>query len=322
MLAKKKLTILVLPSSPHKRVFSISVPVLMLTAVFFSFCILLFMASAGAWRMYRFQEVEQKSQLLEMENRCAKSQIQDQESRIKHLTQEILNIREKAGYVQSYLGLKPQGPSVGKIGQGGVELTPRSAALSSKSFSTEIHQRPSTPTTHAASLSAQDIRQLDADLQQIVGALQGRQEKLDHTPSVSPVDPQESWISSSYGVRISPFTGKEQFHPGVDIAGAEKTPIIAPAKGTVAFVGKDGALGMSVRIKHDSACESTYGHLNKAAVKKGQHVERGEVIGYMGNSGRSTGHHLHYEIAKNGKNVNPLQYMMDWENDNFAMRSE
>jgi murein DD-endopeptidase MepM/ murein hydrolase activator NlpD len=159
-------------------------------------------------------------------------------------------------------------------------------------------------------------------LQQIVGALQGRQEKLDHTPSVSPIDPQESWISSSYGVRISPFTGKEQFHPGVDIAGAEKTPIVAPAKGTIVFAGKDGALGMSVRIKHDSVHESIYGHLHKASVKKGQHVERGEVIGYMGNSGRSTGPHLHYEIVKNGKNVNPFQYMMDWKTDNLVMLAE
>jgi murein DD-endopeptidase MepM/ murein hydrolase activator NlpD len=322
MLTKKKLTILVMPSSPHKRVFSISVPILMLTAVFFAFGILLFMASAGVWRTYRFQQVEQESHRLEIENRSAQSQIQDQERKIQHLTQEILSIREKAGYVQSYLGLKPQGPGVGKIGQGGVELTLRSAALSSKSFSSEIHQRPSTSTTQAAFLSPQDIRQLDADLQQIVGALQGRQEKLDHTPSVSPVDPQESWISSSYGVRISPFTGKEQFHPGVDIAGAEKTPIVTPAKGTIAFVGKDGALGMTVRIKHDSVYESTYGHLDKASVKKGQHVDRGDVIGSMGNSGRSTGHHLHYEIEKNGKNVNPFQYMMDWKNDSFAMRAE
>jgi murein DD-endopeptidase MepM/ murein hydrolase activator NlpD len=59
--------------------------------------------------------------------------------------------------------------------------------------------------------------------------------------------------------------------------------------------------------------------LDKAAVKRGQQVNRGDVIGYMGNSGRSTGHHLHYEIEKNGKNVNPLNYMTDWKNDNFAM---
>jgi murein DD-endopeptidase MepM/ murein hydrolase activator NlpD len=320
MPAKRNLTILVLPRSPNKSVFSISVPVLALAVVFLAFSGLLFMASTGAWRMHRFQQIEQESQRLETENRCAKTQIQDQESRIEHLTQEIVSIRQKAGYVQSYLGLKPQSPGSGNIGQGGVELSPPRGALPSKTSFMETHQHPST--THLASLSVRDIRQLDADLQQIVGALQGRQEKLDHTPSISPVNPQESWVSSHYGVRISPFTGKEQFHPGLDIAGAEGTPILAPAKGTVDFVGKDGALGMSVRIKHDSVYESTYGHLDKASVKKGQRVDRGDVIGYMGNSGRSTGRHLHYELAKNGKNVNPLHYMMDWKNDNLVMLAE
>jgi murein DD-endopeptidase MepM/ murein hydrolase activator NlpD len=310
MQAKRNLTILVLPSSPHQRVFSIPVPILVLSAVFLSFGFLLFLAAAGAWSMYRLQQVEQESKRLAIENRAAKNQIQDQEIKIEYFIREISGIREKAGYVQSYLGLKPQDAGVGQIGQGGVELTPRGK---------ETHQLTDTSATHAPSLSTQDIRQLDTDLHQLVGALKGRQDKLDRTPSLSPVDPQESWISSTYGARISPFTGKEQFHPGVDIAGAEKTTIVAPGKGTVAFVGKDGALGMSVRIKHDSVYESTYGHLDKATVKKGQHVERGEVIGYMGNSGRSTGHHLHYEIAKNGKNVNPLKYMADWKNDHFVM---
>jgi murein DD-endopeptidase MepM/ murein hydrolase activator NlpD len=310
MQAKRNLTILVLPSSPHQRVFSIPVPILVLSAVFLSFGFLLFLASAGTWSMYRLQQVEQESKRLAIENRAANSQIQDQEIRIEYLIREISGIREKAGYVQSYLGLKPQDAGVGQIGQGGVELTLRRK---------ETHQLTNTSATPAPSLSTQDIRQLDTDLHQLVGALKGRQDKLDRTPSLSPVDPQESWISSAYGARISPFTGKEQFHPGVDIAGAEKTPIVAPAKGTVAFVGKDGALGMSVRIKHDSVYDSTYGHLDKATVKKGQHVERGEVIGYMGNSGRSTGHHLHYEVEKNGKNVNPLKYMADWKNDHFVM---
>jgi murein DD-endopeptidase MepM/ murein hydrolase activator NlpD len=298
------------------------VPILVVSAVFLVSGILLVMASAGAWSMYRVQRAERESRLLEVENRWARSQIQDQGVRIETLTRELSSIREKAGYVQSYLGLKPPGTSVGKIGQGGVELTSRNATLRSHSPSATTLQPAKTPGTHSVSLSAQDIRQLDADLQQMVSALEERQQKLDRTPSVSPVDPQGSWISSSYGVRISPFTGKEQFHPGVDIAGAEKTPIVAPAKGTVVFAGKDGPLGLTVRIKHDSVYETTYGHLHHVSVKKGQPVDRGEVIGHMGNSGRSTGHHLHYEIEKNGKNVNPFLYMTDWKSDNLVMLSE
>jgi murein DD-endopeptidase MepM/ murein hydrolase activator NlpD len=322
MQAKRKLTFLVMPSCPHKRVFSLSVPFSTVAVIFLTFGMILFIASAGAWRMYRFHQVEQKSYRLEMENRLAKTQIKDQGSRIEYLTQEIFRIRERTGYIQNYLGLKPQGAGSGKIGQGGVELTPQGVLKSSKFVSSELHQHVSIPTTNVDSLSPQDIGQLDADLKQVVGALQERQEKLDHTPSISPVDPRESWISSSYGVRISPFTGKEKFHPGVDIAGGERTSIMAPAKGIVVFMGRDGSLGMTVRIRHDSVHESTYGHLNKASVKKGQHVERGDVIGYMGNSGRSTGPHLHYEVEKNGKSVNPLPYMMDWRDGHLVMAAE
>jgi murein DD-endopeptidase MepM/ murein hydrolase activator NlpD len=79
---------------------------------------------------------------------------------------------------------------------------------------------------------------------------------------------------------------------------------------------------MTVRIKHDSVYETTYGHLSHISVKKGQTVDRGEVIGYMGNSGRSTGPHLHYEIEKNGRNVNPVGYMTDWKNDHLVMFAE
>lgn len=322
MPAKGKLTILVLPSSPHRSAFNLSVPVPIVTGLVLAFGILLFLASAGAWRMHHLHEVEQKSLRLEMENQSAKIQIQDQERKIEHLTREILTIREKAEYVQNYLGLRPQDPGAAKIGQGGVELSPRSPLSSSKSPSSGHRRSSGDRKAPAHSLSPQDIHQLNSDLQAILGALRTRQDRLDHTPSISPVDPQGTWISSSYGLRISPFTGKEQFHPGVDIAGAEGTPIVAPAKGTVVFVGKDGPLGMSVRIKHDSVFETTYGHLQKASVKKGQAVERGEVIGFMGNSGRSTGHHLHYELACNGKTVNPLQYMLDWKNENLVMLAD
>ncbi|HYQ61469.1 MAG TPA: hypothetical protein VEP29_10465, partial [Desulfatiglandales bacterium] len=168
MQAKRNLTILVLPSSPHQRVFSIPVPIFVLSAVFLFFGFLLFLASAGAWSMYRLQQVERESNRLAIENRAAKSQIQDQETKIEYLIREISGIREKAGYVQSYLGLKPQDAGVGQIGQGGVELTPRRK---------DTHQLTDTSTTHAPALSTQDIHQLDTDLHQLVGALKGRQDK-------------------------------------------------------------------------------------------------------------------------------------------------
>ena len=105
---------------------------------------------------------------------------------------------------------------------------------------------------------------------------------------------------------------------GIDIAGWKGIPIIAPANGKVIVVKKRHLLGLTVKIKHNSEFETVYGHLLKAAVKKGQHVERGAVIGYMGNSGRSTGYHLHYEVTKNGKHVDPFHYILD-RNDTSSL---
>jgi murein DD-endopeptidase MepM/ murein hydrolase activator NlpD len=321
MMTKRKMTFLVMPSNPERRAFSFSFGFSTLTVLFFAFGFILIIASAGAWSMYRYHRVAQRSYRVELDNRSAKSQLQEQKKRIEYLNQEMLKIREKAGYIQNYLGLKPQGSGSAKIGQGGVELPPQSVLLS-HSFSSQHQPLPTRASIHTDDLSPHDIDQLGADLQQIVGALQGRQEKLNRTPSLSPVNPRQSWISSPFGMRTSPFTDKEEFHPGIDIAGDEETPILAPAKGTIAFVGKDGSLGMSVRIRHDSEYETTFGHLKKAAVNRGQHVERGEVIGYMGNSGRSTGPHLHYEVAKNGKRMNPFKYMMDWSDNRLAVITE
>ena len=80
-------------------------------------------------------------------------------------------------------------------------------------------------------------------------------------------------------------------------------------------------MGLMVKIKHDSTYQTVYGHLLKAAAKRGQRIKRGEVIGYMGNSGRSTGYHLHYEVRKNGKRINPFSHMMDWDKNSTLMAS-
>jgi murein DD-endopeptidase MepM/ murein hydrolase activator NlpD len=327
MEAKRRLTFLVIPSSPHKRSFSISVPFLMVPGLFFAFGFVLLIAFAGIWRSYHYHQIAQNAHRLEMENRAAKAHIKDQEGKIEQLTQALLKISERTAYIQNYLGLKAEGagsgmPPSGMRAQGGIELAPQNVSKSYKPYSAGVDRQGSIEDAKTGSFSLQDIGQLDADLKQIVGTLRGRQEKLERVPSISPVGPRESWISSPYGMRISPFTGQEQFHPGIDIAGAERTPIMAPAKGTVVFVGREGSLGMTVRIKHDSLYESTYGHLKKAAVKKGQRVDQGDVIGYMGNSGRSTGPHLHYAIEKNGKNVNPFPYMKDWRDGSPVLAAE
>lgn len=131
---------------------------------------------------------------------------------------------------------------------------------------------------------------------------------LSHTPTIRPT---EGWVSSTFGYRISPFTEKRELHKGIDIANRVGTPIIATADGVVTFVGSKGLLGNVIVIDHGYGVKTRFAHLNKALAKRGDRVKRGEIIAKMGNTGRSTGPHLHYEVHLNGVPVNPEKYIMN-----------
>jgi len=138
--------------------------------------------------------------------------------------------------------------------------------------------------------------------------LQDRKSLLASTPAIRPA---RGWLSSSFGYRISPFTGLREFHRGIDIAAREGTPIIAPADGVVTFTGRKGGLGKLLVIDHGHGMVTRYGHLKKWLVKPGTRVKRGQKIALLGNTGRSTGPHLHYEVHLNGIPVNPLRYILN-----------
>jgi len=117
-------------------------------------------------------------------------------------------------------------------------------------------------------------------------------------------------ISSFYGLRADPFgRGGGDYHPGLDIANAYGTPIKAACTGKVVQAGWNGGYGQYVRIDHGNGQETAYGHMSAIAVEAGQAVQRGEVIGYVGSTGASTGPHLHFEVLENGSTVNPLEFV-------------
>ncbi len=126
------------------------------------------------------------------------------------------------------------------------------------------------------------------------------------TPSVWPVT---GWVTSEFGPRSNPFGSRREFHSGIDIATKLGAPIQAPADGIVTNVEKRPDLGLLIQVEHGKGISTLYAHLFRSAVSKGQVVKRGEVIGYVGNSGRSTGAHLHYSVNLNGVYVNPRKYL-------------
>jgi murein DD-endopeptidase MepM/ murein hydrolase activator NlpD len=123
------------------------------------------------------------------------------------------------------------------------------------------------------------------------------------TPSVWPV---AGWLTSSYGSRTDPFTNDKDFHPGLDISADYGQPVVATGDATVVTAGPNGAYGNMVALDHGFGIVTKYGHLSRIAVMSEQRVKRGDIIGYVGSTGRSTGAHLHYEVWMNGKLTNPM----------------
>lgn len=131
---------------------------------------------------------------------------------------------------------------------------------------------------------------------------------ISSTPAISPVP---GLLTSTFGYRTDPIDGSRAFHPALDIAAAPGKPVLASADAVVTKAGRAGGLGNAVYLSHGFGLATRYAHLSKIAVEAGQQVHRGDVIGYVGNSGRSTGYHLHYEVHIDGKAVDPRGYLLD-----------
>jgi len=147
---------------------------------------------------------------------------------------------------------------------------------------------------------------LNASLEELNRAFEQRVRQLAAVPDRMPV---EGWFSHGYGWRKDPFTGKRQFHRGIDIVADAGTPILAPADGLVSRATRVSDLGKTVDISHGYGYVTRYAHMSELLVRPGQRVHRGDVIGRVGSTGRSTGPHLHYEVFRDGRHVNPWKYL-------------
>ncbi len=147
-----------------------------------------------------------------------------------------------------------------------------------------------------------------ASLESLLIQLEDKRQRLVSMPSIWPA---KGWLTSRFGPRVSPFTGRRQLHNGIDIAAASGTSIYAPARGRVHFVGRRGPLGKALVIDHGFGVKTLYGHTKEIHVEAGDTVERGQEIASIGSTGRSTGPHLHYVVEVNGKARDPLDYIFD-----------
>lgn len=237
-----------------------------------------------------------------------KSQVAKLENKVRQVQAQVSKVRELDGKLRVIANLKPTfRESENMWGVGGVSDDVSTSEEIVNTLSPE---------------EAEQIRQLHYDLfrlerlskfeqkslKELHDKLISRRDLLNSTPSIRPAYGYET---SGFGYRISPFTGHKEFHEGLDIANRIGSPVIASANGLVVFAGRKGGFGNLIIIDHGHGITTRYGHLSKVLVKVGQHVKRGEKIAEIGNTGRSTGPHLHYEVRLNGVPVNPKRYILN-----------
>ncbi len=238
------------------------------------------------------------------EIKSQRNQIQSFAGEIEILKKQVDNLSKFEDKVRLVADIKQTSDSSGLIGIGGIprdELDP-DIPLEQKhnNLIREMHQQVS-----QTNLAAQ---KQTLDFEHLIKMLEQKRNLLASTPSIKPVD---GWISSKFGYRTSPFTGKKEFHSGLDISNKSGEKIIATADGRVSYAARKMYIGNLVVIDHGHGRVTKYGHLKKLLVKRGQQVKRGDVIALLGNTGKSTGPHVHYEVRINGTPVNPLKYILN-----------
>ncbi len=150
--------------------------------------------------------------------------------------------------------------------------------------------------------------EIDRSLEEVDAKLSERQRLIASTPAIAPV---KGILTSSFGGRKDPITGKPARHWGIDIATAPGSSVMASADGIVVRTGRIGGLGKAVYVSHGYGVTTRYAHLASIEVTPGQRVGRGDMLGRVGATGRATGYHLHYEVRVDGGAVNPLAYILD-----------
>lgn len=245
---------------------------------------------------------------LKKENTTQRIEIQGFSAKIRDLESQLakLNVFDKKLRIIANIGEPGEAGRTGQVkGMGGEAAIEEDAyPIAAPSKADEIASRMRSEISQLESRA----RTQENSFTELQEYLMKRSSMLASTPSIWP---SRGWVTSSYGERISPFTGFQQLHSGIDIANRVGTPVVASASGIVLEVGRDAGLGKVVAISHGYGIKTVYGHLSETLVHAGQRVKRGDKVALMGNTGRSTGPHLHYAVLVNGIAVNPAKYILN-----------
>ncbi len=248
---------------------------------------------------------QQRLVQLNRENKIIRSEILKMKEKTATLNTLIDSLEAYDERLRTYASLDPINDDVRKMGVGGNEPDHY------EQITIDTREDHITLSQFLENLLARSRLQATSFIE-LVEHLETKQYLMDHTPSIIPV---QGWFISGFGYRIDPFTGTVKMHQGLDIASPPGTPIIAPANGRVIFVGERPGFGLTLEIDHGYGFTSLYAHCQRIRyteqdVALNTKVRRGDIIAYVGTTGKTTGPHLHYEVHVSNVPVNPLDYIL------------
>jgi murein DD-endopeptidase MepM/ murein hydrolase activator NlpD len=295
-MADQRYTIIIVPraSSPLRKI-QISQQTLKFTAIGIA---VVFLAILGTMVHYvkLFRETRTVANL-QKQNFELRSSLEQSQLLTQRLNRKISFLTDLSGKLKVMAGLpadeRGKKKLTQKMGMGGVTMGTDSMGIPDPQRLVNLERR---------------ADYLEKSFNVLNHFFEDRNAQLSSTPSIIPT---QGFLSSLFGSRRNPFTNAPDFHEGIDITNEIGTPVVAPASGTIVFAGSRGNYGNVVEIKHDGEMTTLFGHMNQIHVKKGQQVKRWEVIGTVGNTGKSTGPHLHYEVHISDQPVNPLPYLLN-----------
>jgi murein DD-endopeptidase MepM/ murein hydrolase activator NlpD len=246
-----------------------------------------------------------ENRVLREENVALKSQLKSIRERVDHIGSTLDRVERFDQRLRAVTLLSdPQR----NLAMGPTEQVAMPAGASDNQFIRSAPmESPKSMSGRLDKLSVEATRQ-EQSLQELTAYFQDQKSLLASTPSVWPA---RGWVTSDFGQRLDPYTADRVMHAGLDIAAPHGKDVLAPSDGTIVFAGLEGGYGNVLVIDHGYGIKTRYGHLAKIMVKAGDRIRRGQNVATVGNTGRSTGPHLHYEVRVNGVPQNPRKFILE-----------
>jgi hypothetical protein len=306
---------------PRQSVLRLRIPVLAMVAVpllFGAVCTWAYLSTYHAFSAKRTSHVLQTA--LSEQTRIYESNVSGRDTTIDHLQEELLRLSQQAGELDQRmeeirkleeemqrlvgLGSRPAEQQAGVLPKDGDSL---GIGGSSRAVTDQDTDELIAQTTEHYNTIFDSMESLYTQLSETKTRVVEQQLRLAHTPSIWPVESRT--ITSPFGMRRDPFTFSMVYHSGLDIGAKTGTPVHAAADGKVSSTGYDSYHGNNIVIDHGNGLKTWYMHLSKIGVEKGEEITKSQEIGLVGSTGRSTGPHLHYEVLKDNKSVDPNTYL-------------